>query len=68
MVVAKKKDGWWPKVQKGNKLNFVKTNFDKWVDEEYDEEESLAVDPMGLDFQDSMAAGDELGDLDDLVK
>lgn len=73
MAIYKKEDGFWPKLQKGNKLNFVKVDFAKWVDEDDDEEEGQQpADPMaGLDFQSLMAqagaAGGGLPNMDNLV-
>ncbi|KAI9476188.1 MAG: HSP20-like chaperone [Benjaminiella poitrasii] len=56
MVIYKKEEAWWPKLQKGNKLNFVKVDFQKWIDEDEEEEEGQLGDPMGgLDFQSLMA-------------
>ncbi|KAG1449730.1 hypothetical protein G6F56_008559 [Rhizopus delemar] len=72
MVIYKKEEGYWPKLQKGNKLNFLKVDFQKWRDEDDEEEEGAApADPMGgLDFQSLMAqagaAGGGLPDMDNL--
>ncbi|EIE78640.1 hypothetical protein G6F46_003630 [Rhizopus delemar] len=70
MVIYKKEEKYWPKIQKGNKLNFVKVDFQKWVDEDEEEEQGEA-DPMGgLDFQSLMAqagaAGGGLPNMDDM--
>lgn len=63
MAIYKKEEAWWPKLQKGNKLNFVKVDFQKWVDED-DEEEEAPADPMGgLDFQSLMAQAGAAGGL-----
>lgn len=73
MAIYKKEDGYWPKLQKGNKLNFLKVDFAKWVDEDDEEEEGQQpADPMaGLDFQSLMAqagaAGGGLPNMDNLV-
>ncbi|KAI8073432.1 HSP20-like chaperone [Gilbertella persicaria] len=64
MAIYKKDEGWWPKLQKGDKLNFVKTDFQKWRDEDDEEEEGEAADPMGgLDFQSLMAQAGAAGGL-----
>lgn len=74
MAIYKKEDGYWPKLQKGGKLNFLKVDFQKWVDEDEEEEEGQQpADPMGgLDFQSLMAqagaAGGGLPNMDNLVK
>lgn len=73
MVIYKKEDGYWPKLQKGGKLNFLKVDFQKWRDEDDEEEEGQQpADPMGgLDFQSLMAqagaAGGGLPNMDDMV-
>ncbi|KAI7901472.1 HSP20-like chaperone [Cokeromyces recurvatus] len=71
MAIYKKEQAWWPKLQKGNKLNFVKVDFQKWKDEDEDEDEGQLGDPMGgLDFQSLMAqagANGGLPNLDDMV-
>ncbi|OLY78097.1 Protein wos2, partial [Smittium mucronatum] len=48
---------WWPRLQKGPKLLFVKTDFDLWVDEDESEDEAPAggaggnpMMPPGMDF------------------
>ncbi|OBZ83922.1 Protein wos2 [Choanephora cucurbitarum] len=65
MAIYKKQEAWWPQLQKGKKLNFVKTDFQKWRDEDDDEEEGPeAGDPMGgLDFQSLMAQAGAAGGL-----
>ncbi|KAI8094672.1 HSP20-like chaperone [Thamnidium elegans] len=74
MAIYKKEDGYWPKLQKGGKLNFLKVDFQKWRDEDEEEEEGQQpADPMGgLDFQSLMAqagaAGGGLPNMDNLVK
>lgn len=66
MAIYKKEENWWPKLQKGSKLNFVKVDFQKWVDED-DEEEEAPADPMGgLDFQSLMAQAGAAGGLPDM--
>lgn len=73
MAIYKKEDGYWPKLQKGGKLNFLKVDFQKWRDEDEEEEEGQQpADPMGgLDFQSLMAqagaAGGGLPNMDNLV-
>ena len=71
MAIYKKEEAWWPKLQKGNKLNFVKVDFQKWIDEDDEEEETQQPDPMGgLDFQSLMAqagASGGLPNMDNLV-
>ncbi|KAG9057074.1 hypothetical protein FS842_008645 [Serendipita sp. 407] len=53
LILRKKtaKAEFWPKLYKGAKLQFVKTNFSKWVDEDEQDETQAAVeedfDPMG---------------------
>ncbi|KAI7850814.1 HSP20-like chaperone [Circinella umbellata] len=69
MVIYKKEEGYWPKLQKGGKLNFLKVDFARWRDEdEEDEEEGGGQDPMGaMDFQSLMSqAGGNLPNMDDL--
>ncbi|KAI8994518.1 HSP20-like chaperone [Pilobolus umbonatus] len=72
LAIYKKDPAYWPKLQKGNKLNFVKVDFQKWRDEDEEEEEdNKAGDPMGgLDFQSLMAqagaAGGGLPNMDDM--
>ncbi|OMJ28515.1 Protein wos2 [Smittium culicis] len=46
---------YWPRLQKGSKLNFVKTDFNLWVDEDESDDEApaSAANPMmppGMDF------------------
>ena len=56
-------DNWWPRLNKGSKLNFVKTDFARWRDEddEDDEPEAAGMDmggmggPGGFDIQSLMA-------------
>lgn len=71
MAIYKKEEAWWPKLQKGSKLNFVKVDFQKWIDEDDEEEETQQPDPMGgLDFQSLMAqagASGGLPNMDNLV-
>lgn len=73
MAIYKKEDGYWPKLQKGGKLNFLKVDFQKWRDEDEEEEEGQQpADPMGgLDFQSLMAqagaAGGGLPNMDNMV-
>ncbi|KAF1806602.1 HSP20-like chaperone [Mucor lusitanicus] len=64
MAIYKKEEAWWPKLQKGNKLNFVKVDFQKWRDEDDEDEETQQPDPMGgLDFQSLMAQAGASGGL-----
>ncbi|CEP11024.1 hypothetical protein [Parasitella parasitica] len=68
MAVYKKEEAWWPKLQTGNKLNFVKVDFQKWKDE--DDEDIQENDPMGtMDFQSLMQQAGANGGLnmDDLT-
>lgn len=68
MIIYKKEEGYWPRLQKGGKLNYVKVDFSKWKDEDEEEEEESA-DPMGgMDFQSLMAqAGGNMPTMDDMV-
>ncbi|KAI8992026.1 HSP20-like chaperone [Mycotypha africana] len=62
MVIYKKEASYWPKLQKGNKLNFVKVDFQKWKDEDEEDDEGPAGDPMaGIDFQQLMAQAGAAG-------
>ncbi|KAI8060059.1 HSP20-like chaperone [Gongronella butleri] len=67
MVIYKQSEGWWDKLYKGSKLNFVKTDFARWADED-DEVEAEPQNPMdmmnggGLDFSQFMNAPG-LGDM-----
>lgn len=69
MVIYKKEEGYWNKISK-DRLRFVQTDFQRWKDED-DEEEDMG-DPMGgLDFQSLMAQAGSSGGLpnmDDLVR
>ncbi|KAI9321312.1 HSP20-like chaperone [Dichotomocladium elegans] len=67
MIIYKKEEGFWPKLQKGNKLNFVKVDFSRWKDEDEEDDDGLP-DPMGgMDFQSLMAqAGGNMPNMDDL--
>ncbi|ORX44954.1 HSP20-like chaperone, partial [Hesseltinella vesiculosa] len=47
MVIYKETDGWWDKLQKGAKLNFLKTDFSKWRDEDDEEDEVPAAGGPG---------------------
>ncbi|KAF9980591.1 hypothetical protein BGZ65_004900, partial [Modicella reniformis] len=38
-VLIKKKPEWWARLNKGSKLNFVKTDFARWKDEDDDEDD-----------------------------
>ncbi|ORY99383.1 HSP20-like chaperone [Syncephalastrum racemosum] len=58
LVLYKKKDEeeYWPKLQKGGKLNFLKVDFAKWRDEDDEDEEEGQDDPMGgMDFSQLMS-------------
>ncbi|KAI8640391.1 HSP20-like chaperone [Parasitella parasitica] len=68
MAIYKKEEAWWPKLQSGGKLNFLKVDFQKWIDEDDEEEEGPANDPMGgLDFQSLMQqAGGGMPNMDNL--
>lgn len=68
MIIYKQKEEYWPRLQKGNKLNFVKVDFARWKDEDDSEEE--AQDPMGgMDFSSLMSQAGNMGlpNMDDLV-
>ncbi|CDS14405.1 hypothetical protein LRAMOSA06574 [Lichtheimia ramosa] len=67
MIIYKKEEGYWPRLQKGGKLNYVKVDFSKWKDEDEEDEEENA-DPMGgMDFQSLMAqAGGNMPTMDDM--
>ncbi|KAK3805503.1 MAG: HSP20-like chaperone [Benniella sp.] len=49
LTLKKAQDGWWDRLYKGpSKLNFVKTDFARWKDdEEEDEEEEAGMGGMG---------------------
>jgi prostaglandin-E synthase len=69
MIIYKKEDGYWPRLQNGHKLNFVKVDFQRWRDEDEEDEEEPA-DPMGgLDFSSLMqqAGESQLPSMDHLV-
>lgn len=68
MIIYKKQEGYWPRLQKGNKLNFVKVDFSRWKDEDEEEDEE-GFDPTGgMDFSSFMSqAGGNLPDMDNLV-
>ncbi|KAL1934597.1 hypothetical protein VTP01DRAFT_6779 [Rhizomucor pusillus] len=67
MIIYKKEEGYWPRLQKGGKLNFVKVDFSRWKDED-EEDDDAGMDPMGgMDFSSLMAqAGGNLPNMDDL--
>ncbi|KAI9282708.1 HSP20-like chaperone, partial [Sporodiniella umbellata] len=64
MVINKQSQGFWPRLQKGNKLNFLKVDFQRWKDEDDEEEEGAGDNGMGgmggMDFSSlmSQAGGD----------
>ncbi|KAF7720656.1 Prostaglandin E synthase 3 (Cytosolic) [Apophysomyces ossiformis] len=47
IVLQKAEQGFWPKLQKGGKLNFLKTDFARWKDEDDDDEEDQGQGDMG---------------------
>lgn len=69
MIIYKKEEGYWPRLQKGGKLNFVKVDFSRWKDED-EEDDDAGMDPMGgMDFSSLMAqAGGNIPNMDDLVR
>lgn len=55
-MLYKKEEEYWPKLQKGAKLNFLKVDFAKWKDEDDEDEEEGPEDPMGgMDFSQLMS-------------
>ncbi|KAL0074981.1 HSP20-like chaperone [Phycomyces blakesleeanus] len=58
LVLYKKEEGFWPRLQKGSKLNFVKVDFTRWKDEDDDEEEEPAM-PAGMEGMGGMGGGME---------
>ncbi|KAI9496545.1 HSP20-like chaperone [Zychaea mexicana] len=70
MLIYKKDEGYWPRLQKGSKLNYVKVDFSRWRDEDEEEEEETQQDPMGgMDFQSLMSqASGNLPNMEDLVR
>ncbi|KAJ2722797.1 p23 chaperone protein wos2 [Coemansia sp. Benny D115] len=49
LVLEKAEGGWWPRLTEGTgKLNFLKTDFDHWKDEDDSEDEQPAF--PGMDF------------------
>ncbi|KAF9922322.1 hypothetical protein FBU30_007587 [Linnemannia zychae] len=47
-ILRKKEEKWWPRLNKGSKLNFVKTDFARWKDE--DDEDDEPEQPDGFDM------------------
>ncbi|KAI8886619.1 HSP20-like chaperone [Backusella circina FSU 941] len=48
IIFYKKEEEYWPKLQKGSKPNYLKIDFNKWKDEDDEEETGGAPnDPMG---------------------
>ncbi|KAI8142741.1 HSP20-like chaperone [Fennellomyces sp. T-0311] len=69
MIIYKKEEGFWPRLQKDKKKpNFLKVDFARWKDED-DEEEEGPEDPMGaMDFSSLMQqAGSNLS-MNDMVR
>ncbi|KAI7880382.1 HSP20-like chaperone [Lichtheimia hyalospora FSU 10163] len=68
MIIYKQKEEYWPRLQKGGKLNFLKVDFARWRDED-DSEEEEGQDPMGgMDFSSLMSQAGNMGlpNMDDL--
>ncbi|KAF9118508.1 hypothetical protein BGX30_004528 [Mortierella sp. GBA39] len=71
-ILNKKEDDWWPRLNKGSKLNFVKTDFARWKDEdeEDDEPEQNEAADMGgmggMDLQSLMASMGQGGGMPDM--
>ncbi|KAG0169197.1 hypothetical protein DFQ28_003907 [Apophysomyces sp. BC1034] len=62
----KTEEGFWPHLQKGPKPMFLKVNFDKWVDEDEEENEKESDIMGGMDFSNLMSqAGGSFPDMDD---
>jgi len=62
LILRKKeqKSEYWPRLLKDSKrMHFLKTDFDKWVDE--DEQEEVPEDPMGGGMGGGFPGGDEPG-------
>lgn len=47
-ILNKKEDNWWPRLNKGNKLNFVKTDFARWKDEDDEDDEPEQNEAMDM--------------------
>ncbi|KAF9185861.1 hypothetical protein BGZ51_002411 [Haplosporangium sp. Z 767] len=48
-TLMKKKEEWWPRLNKGSKkLNFVKTDFSRWKDEDDEDDEAEQADGMDM--------------------
>ena len=70
MIIYKQKEEYWPRLQKGGKLNFLKVDFARWRDED-DSAEEEGQDPMGgMDFSSLMSQAGNMGlpNMDDLVR
>ncbi|VDK53417.1 unnamed protein product [Anisakis simplex] len=64
LVINKEAAGWWPRLLKGTgKVAWVKVDFNKWKDEDDEEEDLDAGGPGGFDFNKYMAnmGGDQGG-------
>ncbi|PVU91716.1 hypothetical protein BB559_004020 [Furculomyces boomerangus] len=63
-----KDEGWWPRLTKEKvRLNFVKTDFDRWKDEDESEDEAgpASMMPSGMDFS-QFGMGGDLGNMPSL--
>ncbi|KAG0359970.1 hypothetical protein BGZ54_009753, partial [Gamsiella multidivaricata] len=47
-LMKKDQDNWWPRLNKGGKLNFVKTDFSRWKDEDDEDDEADQAADMGM--------------------
>ncbi|SAM00558.1 hypothetical protein [Absidia glauca] len=45
MIIIKAEPGWWDKLQVGPRPNFLKVDFNRWRDEDEEDEEAPAADP-----------------------
>ena len=69
MVIYKKEEGFWPRLQKDKKKpNFLKVDFARWRDEDDEEEEAGPEDPMNsMDFSSLMQQADGNLSMNDMV-
>ncbi|KAI1300736.1 hypothetical protein EDD11_005959 [Mortierella claussenii] len=57
-LIKKEQDDWWPRLNKGSKkLNFVKTDFARWKDEDDEDDEPEANQPMDMGGMPGMGMG-----------
>ncbi|KAG0374950.1 Prostaglandin E synthase 3 (Cytosolic) [Mortierella sp. AD032] len=47
-TINKKDEAWWPRLNKGSKLNFIKTDFARWRDEDDEEDEPEQNEAMDM--------------------